>query len=261
MAVLTWEESDPEGDELTYSLYLSKEEPLISTLQETAIIKTDFNKTSLTPGILEVGETYYWTVIPNDGCSDGKCSNDVFSFEVNAPPKIGSIDPQKASSGSKFSFYVRATDDDDTSHTFSLDEAPEGMTINDLGKIEWIPKDDQIGEHIVIVNVSDGVDYELVSFKLTVEKGEEETSSLLLIIIVITVILIIIGVVIFFLMRKKKEEETPEGDEDEIELTKEETYEAMYGEPAPKEEEGLTTKELKGFIHEQIEGLEEGKEE
>ncbi len=39
------------------------------------------------------------------------------------------------------------------------------MTIDDLGKIEWTLKDDQVGEHIVIVNVSDGVDYELVSFK------------------------------------------------------------------------------------------------
>ncbi|MCK5773854.1 MAG: hypothetical protein KAH57_08710, partial [Thermoplasmata archaeon] len=82
MAVLTWEGSDPEGDELIYSLYLSKEEPLVSTLQETAMIKTDFNATSFTPGILEVGETYYWTVIPDDGCADGRCSNDVFSFEV-----------------------------------------------------------------------------------------------------------------------------------------------------------------------------------
>ena len=47
----------------------------------------------------------------------------------------------------------------------------------------------------------------------------------------------------------------------EHELTKDETYEAMYGEPAPKEEEGMTTGELKGFIHEQIEELEEEKGE
>ena len=262
MGVLSWEGSDPEGDELIYSLYLSKEEPLISTLQETALIKTDFNTTSFTPGILEVGETYYWTVIPNDGCSDGRCSNDVFSFEVNAPPKISDIDPQKATSGNGFSFYIMVTDADDTSRTFSLDEAPEGMTIDDLGKIEWTPKDDQVGEHIVIVNVSDGVDYELVSFKLNVAEGEEESSSLLPIILLIALALIIVGVVIFFMMSKKKEEEESEtGEEEEHELTKEETYEAMYGEPAPKEEEGMTTDELKGFIHEQIEELEENKGE
>ncbi|MCK5773019.1 MAG: FG-GAP repeat protein [Thermoplasmata archaeon] len=258
---LAWEGSDPEGDELTYTIFLSKEEPLVSSLQEDVKIKTDFNHTSFTPGILEVGETYYWTVIPNDGCSDGRCSNDVFSFDVNAPPKVSDIDPQKASSGSKFSFYVRATDDDDTSHTFSLVEAPDGMTIDDLGKIEWTPTSGQIGEHIVIVNVSDGVDYELVSFKLNVEKGEKESSSLLPIVLLIAFVLIIVGVILFFVLSKKKDEKETPDEEGEVELTKEETYEAMYGKPAPKEEEGMTTEELKGFIHEQIEGLEEGKGE
>ncbi len=78
----------------------------------------------------------------------------------------------------------------------------------------------------------------------------------------IVFLLIIAVMVIFFVMRKKKEEEESEtGEEEEHELTKEETYEAMYGEPAPKEEEGMTTDELKGYIHEQIEELEEEKEE
>ncbi|MCK5772285.1 MAG: hypothetical protein KAH57_00710, partial [Thermoplasmata archaeon] len=82
------------------------------------------------------------------------------------------------------------------------------------------------------------------------------------IILLIALALIIVGVVIFFMMSKKKEEEESEtGEEEEHELTKEETYEAMYGEPAPKEEEGMTTDELKGFIHEQIEELEENKGE
>ncbi len=261
MVTLVWEGSDVEGDDLTYTIYLSKEEPLVSSLQDDVKIKTDLNRTSFTSGILDVGGTYYWTVIPNDECSDGRCSNDVFSFEVNAPPEVSDIDPQKASSGSKFSFYVRATDDDDTTHTFSLVEAPEGMTIDDLGKIEWTPKDNQVGEHIVIVNVSDGVDYELVSFKLTVEKGEKEESSPLPIILVIAVILIIAGFIIFFVMKKKKEDEEEIASESEVELTKEEIYEAMYGKTAPKEEEGMTTEELKGFIHEQIEELEEEKGE
>ncbi|MCK5773523.1 MAG: hypothetical protein KAH57_07015, partial [Thermoplasmata archaeon] len=259
MGVLTWEGSDPEDDELTYSLYLSKEEPLVSSLQDDAIIKTDFNRTSFTPGILEVGETYHWTVIPNDGCSDGRCISDAFSFEVNSPPKISSIDPQKATSGSAFSLYVVVTDNDDTSRDFDLDEAPEGMIIDDLGKIYWKPTDDQVGEHIVIVNVSDGGDYELLSFKLNVAEGEEESSSLLSIILLIALALIIVGVIVFFVMRKKKEEDEPE--EEEHELTKEETYEAMYGEPAPEEEEGMTTEDLKGYIHEQIEELEGKKEE
>ncbi len=36
----------------------------------------------------------------------------------------------------------------------------------------------------------------------------------------------------------------------------------MYGTPAPEqEEEGMTTGELKGYIHEQIEELEENKRE
>ena len=265
ICVLTWEGSDPENDDLTYTIYLSKEEPMVSSLQEEVRIIAEFDGTHITPGILEVGESYFWTVIPNDGCSDGSCISDVFSFEVNAPPKVSDIGQHKAITGGKFSFYVRVTDDDDTSHTFSLIEAPEGMTIDDLGKIEWTPKDDQAGEHIVIVNVSDGVDYELVSFTLTVDKGEEKTSSILPISLIITVILIIIAVVIFFLMRKKKEEEEeeamPEGEEGEGELTKEETYEAMYGEPAHKEEEGMNTRELKVFIHEQIEELEGNKGE
>ena len=86
----------------------------------------------------------------------------------------------------------------------------------------------------MIVNVSDGVDYELIHFKLNVEKGAEESSSMLSIIIaVIMILLVLVAVVIFFVTRKKKNEE----------------------------EKGMTTGELMDYIHDQIGELEKEDQE
>lgn len=56
-----------------------------------------------------------------------------------------------------YSYDVNAFDPDDDTLTYSLVTGPQGLQINGTtGMLHWIPSVDQIGDHAVQVNVSDG---------------------------------------------------------------------------------------------------------
>ncbi|HID30328.1 MAG TPA: hypothetical protein EYP19_10030, partial [Desulfobacterales bacterium] len=72
-------------------------------------------------------------------------------------PTITSGAPRYAYWNSLYSYQVRATDPDNDILTYSLQQAPEGMTIDpDTGLIEWTPTGSQSGWYNAIVNVNDG---------------------------------------------------------------------------------------------------------
>ncbi len=133
--------------------------------------------------------------------------------------------------------------------------------------IRWTPKDDQAIIHSVTVQISDGIETNQATFRVEVTKAESSSSSLFLIIIIAIIIVILLALGIFFFIKQKKkmdEAARKKGEEERAALAKEKetapSYEDLYGVPAPeKDEEGLTTPELKDYIHEQIENL-EGKE-
>jgi DNA-binding beta-propeller fold protein YncE len=52
--------------------------------------------------------------------------------------------------------------------TFSLNEAPDGMTIDPNGLISWTPTFDNMGEHQITVEVTDGVTTQSHTYTLTV---------------------------------------------------------------------------------------------
>ncbi|MGA1873271.1 MAG: cadherin repeat domain-containing protein, partial [Thermoplasmatota archaeon] len=216
-------------------------------------------------------KTYFWTVIPNDGCSYGECDSGVLSFRVNYKPTFKEIEDQKASAGADFKYKIYCTDQDTEdipNLRYSLKEAPEGMTISEeTGMIRWKPKDDQAMLHTVEVEVSDGIETNTATFRIEVGEGGSSSSSLLIIIAIVIIVVILIAIGVFFIFRQKKkmdEEALKKGEEERAALEKEReeeylSYEELYGVPAPeKEEEGMTTTELKDYIHGQIEELEEG---
>ncbi|WGS65606.1 cohesin domain-containing protein [Marinitoga aeolica] len=81
-ASLKWSCSDPDGDSLTYDIYIEKE-PILSTPKEIGYDGTSYSI------ILEPGETYYWKIVAKDG-KGGETSSDVYSFNtasvINNPP-------------------------------------------------------------------------------------------------------------------------------------------------------------------------------
>jgi hypothetical protein len=85
----------------------------------------------------------------------------IFVVNINDQPLIISIPPLTATEEVLFIYYTDAQDDDLNNPSgevldFSLDTAPSGMIINTTtGLIQWLPTNDQYGDNIVTVNVSD----------------------------------------------------------------------------------------------------------
>lgn len=76
---------------------------------------------------------------------------------VNDKPVINSTPITEAKVGKTYTYDVDAYDADNDLLVYSLVIAPEGMEINkNNGIIEWKPKGNQMGNNIVIVEVSDG---------------------------------------------------------------------------------------------------------
>lgn len=76
--------------------------------------------------------------------------------ESNNPPVISSNPPTQATEDSQYVYEVAASDVDNDALTYSLPVAPEGMTINSIGHINWTPTHAQVGSNDVTVKVEDG---------------------------------------------------------------------------------------------------------
>jgi len=140
------------------------------------------------------------------------------------------------------------------------------MTINEAtGMIRWTPNDNQVMLHTVTVQVSDGIEISTATFEIDVKEGISSSSTIVIGIAIGVIVGILVLIGIIFLVRKKKsmdEEAMQKGEEERTALEKEReeefaSYEDLYGVPAPVEEEGMTTSELKDYIHDQINELEE----
>jgi len=270
-ALLQWEGTDPEDEPITYDIYLHQTQVFVQGYREEALYMEDYEGDNITLQDLEPGKIYYWTVIPNDGCSDGTCTSGVISFRVNYKPTFKSIKDQKVSAGVEFKYKISATDEDSEdlpNLRYSLVDPPEGMTISeDTGMIRWTPNDDQVILHTITVEVSDGIESTISTFRVEVTEGKSSSSiSIFIIILIVVVIVILLALGIFFFIKQKKkmdEEALHKGEEERAALEKEKeeetgpSYEDLYGVPAPEiKEEGMTTSELKDYVHDQIEELE-----
>ena len=97
-------------------------------------------------------------VTDSDGLSDAKTFM-VAVNEVNQAPELEPIDDQAIEVGQTLDLTVSASDGDLPANGLSYDlvpGAPEGMTIgSDSGQLTWTPTDDQVGDHLVTVRVTD----------------------------------------------------------------------------------------------------------
>ena len=85
------------------------------------------------------------------------------SFEVevrgralNATPTIDSVPATSVSLNQTFEYDMVVSDSDQDIHAFTLLAGPIGMSVHpSLGLVRWTPATDQLGEHDVLLQVSD----------------------------------------------------------------------------------------------------------
>ncbi len=172
---------------------------------------------------LAPGKTYYWTVIPDDTCTYGTCTNGVFSFRVNNRPILGTVKDQFISEGDEFLFKLEGSDKDaDDTLVYALESGPSGMKVRgSTGMLVWTPKSGQAGTHTVKVNVTDGHETVLVQFRVVVSEKAGLNIGLIIGIVIGVLVLIIVAVLLYvFVIRKKEEEGKEEVKEEEDEETK-----------------------------------------
>ncbi len=209
--ILTWEGVDPDDDPVTYSLFLSENEIFVENQREESRLATNHQFNNYNVSGVTIGKTFYWTVVPDDGCSLGTCTNGIQSFKVNTPPKIDNIPEQIATVGSNYKFKVPGIDDDPEDQsllTYTLISGLEGIDIDpDTGIITWKPSSEQTGRTMVEVSISDGYQTTVTSFYIEVSGSDESGFPIAIVIIAIAVLLVIIILVVFLVLRKKSKDE------------------------------------------------------
>jgi hypothetical protein len=73
----------------------------------------------------------------------------------NQPPQIEPIPPQYVEENQPLSFAVEAMDPDGDTLSYSLQDAPAGMTIDPNGMVTWNPGTGASGTYGVTVQVTD----------------------------------------------------------------------------------------------------------
>jgi predicted transcriptional regulator len=197
---LKWTGYDETSDPIKYNLYLSSAKSAVIDLDKTALILYDTEVTSHLVTGLEIGQIYYWSVIPKDHLRYGECLDKIFNFEVNSPPKLLMITKQLVYVGDEFLFDVEASDhniEQVGQFEFELENAPEGMKIQpSTGIITWTPSSEQLGNYIINVWVSDGIDRGNLTFEIKVtERPVEDRASFPTFVVFTSLIILIIVIV------------------------------------------------------------------
>lgn len=136
---------DPEGDpvELKYIWYVDGQ--AIENENSNVLSNRYFKK----------GASVYVEVIPSDGISTGVSLLSQPVTVSNTPPQITSTPPTSVA-GNRYTYRVTAIDPDGDAINFSLENAPEGMTIDSkTGNITWQISPDQKGEFTFTIIAED----------------------------------------------------------------------------------------------------------
>jgi len=177
----TVEATDPDGDDLTYSL----------TTNPSTDMAINENTGTITWTPTAIG-SYEVTI----EVSDGKLS-DIQSFTItvsepeplNQSPLITSIPVTAVILGETYTCTIEATDPDGDMLTYSLVTSPTDMEINEnSGAISWLPT--ATGSFEVTVEVSDGKLSDIQSFIITVSEPEPLNQSPLITSIPVTAVIL-----------------------------------------------------------------------
>ncbi|MEM6471528.1 MAG: FG-GAP-like repeat-containing protein, partial [Planctomycetota bacterium] len=140
---------DAEGDPLDYRLLTA---PAGMTITETT------GEISWTPTANQLGNQDV-VIEVSDGI--GGAATQAFSIRVsegvpNQPPQFVSAAPRFGSVSQLYGYTAQAADPEQTSVTYSLGQAPAGMTIDAVtGDVRWTPTGEQAGQFVVTIFAAD----------------------------------------------------------------------------------------------------------
>ena len=211
---LLWEGSDPESDPVTYTLYLSNKSAAVMDLKDEAIMAKGVDWLVFPATGLRMGMVYFWTVVPSDGRSAGRCVDGVFHFNVNTPPSLLPVGNRTVTVGEDLALTVGSSDNDTWDKAgllYRLVKGPAGMQMDSrAGKITWSPTKEQIGEHIVVVQISDRLDVVNTSFVVTVVAKKvpvapKSSLGTALAIGLVVAVVAVVSVLLIYRMKRRKQ--------------------------------------------------------
>jgi RHS repeat-associated protein len=142
--------TDADGDAVAYSLTMGPSDMSIDP---------QTGELEWSPGAEDVG-THAVSVRADDG--NGGVDDQAFVVEVsdtspNRPPRIVSTPVTTGAVNTEYAYHVVALDPDRDTLAFGLRDGPAGMSVDAAtGVVHWVPTADQLGDHAVTVQVSDG---------------------------------------------------------------------------------------------------------
>ncbi|MGA1819483.1 MAG: putative Ig domain-containing protein [Thermoplasmatota archaeon] len=237
-AVLSWSGFDLEGDDITYDVYVGQTKAFVESRKEETIYLKDYQGTEVGLEGLVTGKTYFWMVIPFDGCSYGTCSPGILSFTLNNPPTIKDVSMQEAEAGKVFKLLLIGQDEDDERNDlmFQLVEGPNGLDFDPAtGLIKWKPEMDDVMLHQARFTISDGID--TTEFMVTIDViepeggiGAEGGMTMVLVGAGIGAVVLLVSVTVFFVIYRKKNGKKGDG---------EATLDTTFSDEGPDEEENI----------------------
>lgn len=141
--------NDPDvGDNLSFSL---------DTAPTGMTIDAVSGEVSWVPSNDQVGDNAVTVVVTDDGNLTDSQAFTVAVANVNDAPVITSTEITTATQDSLYQYDVNSSDPDiGDNHTYSLSNAPLGMSIDSIGgEISWTPTNAQVGNNPVTVVVTD----------------------------------------------------------------------------------------------------------
>lgn len=115
-------------------------------------------------------------VIASDGETTSRQRFVLTVLGENQPPEVQSTPALEATVGHSYIYALVASDPDGDELSYSLETAPEGMSISSEGRVNWTPDITQVGIQDVSVVVSDGLNSLTQSFSVTVADGNAAPS-------------------------------------------------------------------------------------
>jgi RHS repeat-associated protein len=111
-----------------------------------------------TPINSQVGQHTFTLIASDDkgGETRQTYNLNVLAFAPNHTPEITSTPRNSVALGTSYFYTLNISDPDGDPLALNLQTAPTGMTLNQQGFITWTPEANQLGNHIVKVQVTDG---------------------------------------------------------------------------------------------------------
>jgi len=218
---LQWSYQNHGNTNVHFDVYLSEDISKVNLKDTKAKVIGNRTELEYTPSTdLIRGMTYYWTIRPFDSYTVGLCLDGTWAFTVapNTKPVVSAIPNITVKVGDVFTYQVNASDPDiGDILTYSIANKPVGMSISSSGLISWIPTKDQIGDHIILVSVTDGKDQVNIQFKITVKKKDSTNGysglSFLEVGVIVAIIIAILAIVLALHIKGKKNKLSNEDEE------------------------------------------------